>query len=310
MSYEFDLHRTASLRSLSSRRSEPHPLASATGRTTLAAAFTLCIQQAVIGWFWTERWLACYLGPLYRPPATTSDTLVAGESRSPFARSAEPPDVDANQESRANPFGMDEECRNCPALCGTRERVVHGYGDVGADFLFVGEAPDPGAEAAGAPFAGGGADGGDGDEDGEWRVRDVLSELGLWAGEGEEGPVLVNTYLTYLARCRDPERPPTDEEVANCEPYLNAEIRMINPEILVPVGERALRELAAEYTTTPPGEFDLREVHATTVRGRGFELVPMLDPGRMDDADVDAFVEGFTEVMASDYRQTKGRRGR
>lgn len=209
--------------------------------------------------------------------------------------------MDANQESRANPFGMDEECRNCPALCETRERVVHGYGDVGGDFLLVGEAPGPGADEAGVPFHE--------DEEGH-RVRDILEELGLWAGEGEDGPHLVNTYLTYLTRCRDPGRPPTDEEVRNCEPYLNAEIRMINPEILVPVGERALRELAAEYTTTPAEEFDLREVHATTVRGRGFELVPMLGPGEMDDEDAAAFVEAFTDVMSSDYRQTKGRRGR
>jgi uracil-DNA glycosylase len=154
------------------------------------------------------------------------------------------------------------------------------------------------------------------------RVREILTELGLWAGEregrgrvddeggDEEGPVLVNTYLTSLTRCRHPGRPPTDEEIGNCEPYLNAEIRMINPEILVPVGERALRELATEYTTTPADEFDPREVHATRVRGRGFELFPMLDPAEMDDEDADTFVEGFTEVMASDYRQTKGRRSR
>lgn len=208
--------------------------------------------------------------------------------------------MDADQESRANPFAMDEQCRNCPALCDTRERVVHGYGDVGADFLVVGEAPDAGSEGAGVPFAG---------ED-QAPVRDVLAELGLWAGEDDDGPVPVNTYTTFLTRCRDPERPPTDDEVANCEPYLDAEIRMVNPEILVPVGERPLRELAAAYTTSPPADLDLPEVHATTVRGRGFELVPMLGPDRLDDEATRAYVEQFTELMASDYRQTKGRRGR
>jgi uracil-DNA glycosylase family 4 len=208
--------------------------------------------------------------------------------------------MDANQESRANPFAMDEDCQNCPALCETRERVVHGYGDVGADFLFVGEAPDRGAESTGVPFAG----------EEQAPVREVLQALGLWAGEDEDGPVVVNTYLTYLTRCRDPDRPPTDEEVHNCEPYLNAELRMINPEILVPVGERALRELAAEYTTSPPEEFDPHEAHATTVRGRGFELVPMRGPDALDDAAAEAYVDQFTDLMASDYRQTKGRRSR
>jgi uracil-DNA glycosylase family 4 len=209
--------------------------------------------------------------------------------------------VDANQEERANPFGMDEDCRNCPALCESRERVVHGYGPVDADFLFVGEAPGRGAEAAGVPF----------DEDGEGgRVREILSDLGLWAGEDEDGPVLVNAFLTSLTRCRHPGRAPTDEEVGNCEPYLNAEIRMINPEVLVPVGERPLRELAREYTTTPAAEFDPEAVHATAVRGRGFELLPMLDPAAMTDDDAATYVDRFAELMASDYRQTKGRRSR
>ena len=209
--------------------------------------------------------------------------------------------MNADQQRRANPFGMDAECRNCPALCETRERIVHGYGDVDADFLFVGEAPGPGAEASGVPF----------DETGDrGRVRELLAELGLWAGADDDGPVLVNTYLTLLTRCRDPDRVPTDEEVRNCEPFLNAEIRMINPEILVPVGERALREIAAEYTTTPAGEFDPRDVHATAIRGRGFELVPMLGPAAMDDDAAAAFVERFAALMGSDYRQTKGRRGR
>jgi uracil-DNA glycosylase family 4 len=206
--------------------------------------------------------------------------------------------VDANQQRRRNPFGMDEECPNCPALAERRERVVHGYGDVGADFLFVGEMPDKAADADGVPFAG------------SDRLFGILDDLGLVDGETEEGPAVENAFLTYLTRCRHPERPPTDEEVATCEPFLNAEVRMINPEILVPVGERALRELTAEYTTTPAEEFDAVEDHASTIRGRGFELVPMRDPGAMTDAEAEAFLDHFVDMMGSDYRQTKGRRSR
>ena len=56
--------------------------------------------------------------------------------------------MDAEQDTRRNPYGMDEDCRNCPGLCDVRERVVHGYGDVGADFVFVGESPSAASEAA------------------------------------------------------------------------------------------------------------------------------------------------------------------
>ncbi|MFC4551410.1 MULTISPECIES: uracil-DNA glycosylase [Halorussus] len=210
--------------------------------------------------------------------------------------------MDANQQSRSNPFGMDETCTNCPELCETRRTVVHGHGDVGADFLFVGEMPDEGADRTGVPFTG--------DERGE-ALQNVLGHLGLNNSlPTAEDPELENVYLTYLTRCRDPERPPTDEEIRTCEPYLNAEIRMINPEIIVPVGERALEAIAAEYTTTPAEEFDLEAAHATTIRGRGFELVPMVDPLEQTDEQREAFLDHFLALMGSDYRQTKGRRGR
>ncbi|RBI63850.1 uracil-DNA glycosylase [halophilic archaeon] len=210
--------------------------------------------------------------------------------------------MDADQQTRENPFGMDEDCRNCPELCATRERVVHGYGDVGADFLFVGEMPGEGADRTGVPFTG--------DAAGE-RFQDVLGHLGLNNSlPDSDEPELDNVFVTYLTRCRDPERPPTDEEVDTCEPYLNAEIRMINPEIIVPVGQRALAELAREYTTTDAGEFDVVEDHATTIRGRGFELVPMVHPANLGDEQAEAFVQHFLDLMDRDYRQTKGRRSR
>jgi len=144
--------------------------------------------------------------------------------------------MDADQDTLENPFGMDPDCRNCPALCESRERVVHGYGDVAAEFLVVGETPSGVAETTSVPFADG-------------PVFDAIDRLGLLDRSGDD-PVPDNVFLTHLTRCRNPERPPTDDEIGNCEPYLNGEIRMINPEIIVPVGERVLRALAFE---TPPG---------------------------------------------------------
>ncbi len=216
--------------------------------------------------------------------------------------------MDANQQSTANPFGMDEQCTNCPNLCEPRTQVVHGYGDVGADFLFVGERPSTRADAVGIPFL----RSTDGDEgfadDGLFRI---LQRLGLCASTSDPAaPTVSNVYLTNLTRCRDPERPPTDDEIDTCEPYLNAEIRMINPEIIVPVGDRALHEIGVEYTTTPADELAIERDHATTIRGRGFELVPMLEPTAQTEAQRQAWLEHFVQLMASDYRQTKGRQER
>ncbi|PAU82704.1 uracil-DNA glycosylase [Halorubrum salipaludis] len=211
--------------------------------------------------------------------------------------------MDANQSKLRNPFGMDADCENCSELCGSRDRVVHGYGDVGGEFLVVGTRPSGAAEANGIPFTGAGA--------GE-RVQSIFADLGFVRSAPDAmEPDVQNVFFTNLTRCRHPEREPTDREVETCEPFLNAEIRMINPQIIVPVGERPLRELAIEYTTRRPDSFDVDAEHATTIRGRGFELVPMKDPAEMTDADADAFREHMREnVLSRDYRQTKGRQSR
>lgn len=211
--------------------------------------------------------------------------------------------MDANQQEFENPFGMDEACENCPELCEARSRVVHGYGDVGGEFLVVGTQPTAAAEANGVPFTGAGA--------GE-RVQSIFAELGFVRSAPDTAkPDVQNVFFTNLTRCRHPDREPTDREVDTCEPFFNAEIRMINPQIIVPVGERPLRELAVEYTTRRPDSFDIEAEHATTIRGRGFELVPMKTPASMTDDEADAFVEHMREnVLSRDYRQTKGRQNR
>jgi uracil-DNA glycosylase family 4 len=229
--------------------------------------------------------------------------------------------MDADQDVLANPFGMDERCERCPELCETRERVVHGYGDVGADFVFVAETPSATAEDAGVPLVGGVRESGalsgrpesqsdSGLDHGE-RFQHVLGAVGLNNSlPTSTQPELDDAYVTHLTRCRDPDRPPADDEIERCEPYLNAEIRMINPEVIVPVGQRALREIGVEYTTTPAADLDVRDHHATPIRGRGFELFPMIHPAAQTDDETEEFIEAFLDLKASDYRQTKGRRGR
>ena len=211
--------------------------------------------------------------------------------------------MDANQTSFLNPFGMDPDCENCPGLRDCRERVVHGYGDVGAEFLVVGDRPTAAAERNGVPFTG--SDGGE-------RVQSIFGDLGFVRSPPDATePDVQNVFFTNLTRCRHPQREPTDEEVTTCEPFLNAEIRMINPQIIVPVGGRVLRELAVAYTTRSPESFDIDTEHATTIRGRGFELVPMRDPAEMTDAEATAFRDHLREnVLSRDYRQTKGRQSR
>ena len=209
--------------------------------------------------------------------------------------------MDANQERVANPFGMDEDCRQCPALCETRTQIVHGYGDVSADFLVLGESPGSGADATGVPFT---------DEGGGRELLSLLADLGFVESPDSDEPTVENVFLTTLTRCHHPDRGPTDDEVRNCEGFLTAEIRMINPEIILPVGQRPLDALAAEYTTKRVDDFDAVADHATTIRGRGFELVPMIAPEEQTDAQLAELGDHLASLLDRDYRQTKGRRSR
>jgi len=207
--------------------------------------------------------------------------------------------MDARQDEMANPFGMDEDCTNCPELVETRSQIVHGYGDVGADFVVIGDQPSAAADETGVPFAG--------DQSLVW---DILDRVELVEGDpGAAEPVPDDVYLTYVTRCRHPDRAATDEEVTACEAYRSSELRMINPEIIVPVGQRAIEALAFQYTTKSEDDLDVDELHATTMRGRGFELVPMLDPSDQSPEETEAFVAHFADLLGTDYRQTKGRQG-
>jgi uracil-DNA glycosylase family 4 len=208
--------------------------------------------------------------------------------------------MDADQEMITNPFGMDENCQNCPELCEARENVVHGYGDVGADFVVLGDTPAAGSDSSGIPFT----------DETERELLDILAALDLCENPDEPEPKLSNVLLTYIGRCHHPDRDLTQDEIDNCELYLNSEIRMINPEILIPVGQRPLEELAFEYTTESRGDLDITDQHATTIRGRGFEIIPMIAPWEQSDAERTAFLDHFSGTLGRDYRQTKGRRSR
>lgn len=203
----------------------------------------------------------------------------------------------------SNPYGMDPECTRCPALVDTRDHIVHGYGDVGADFLFVAEQPEPTADRTGIPVS---------DTEEPRGLTRFLAASGFVREEVDEAgdPVLADAFVTHLTRCRHPDRAPTPEEIEACDAFLTAELRTINPEILVPLGERVLSVLGDEYTTSLSDPWDLDDLHATELRGRGFELIPLEAPSRMDEAQFETAIDRFDRTRDRDYRQTKGRRGR
>ena len=116
-------------------------------------------------------------------------------------------------------------CTAC-SLCKTRNKAVPGVGDVRAQWLFVGEAPGAEEDAKGEPFVGQAG-----------RLLDnMLAALGMKRGE--------NVYIANVLKCRPPgNRTPEPLEVESCRPYLDRQIELIRPSLIVALGKSAATTL-------------------------------------------------------------------
>lgn len=123
-------------------------------------------------------------------------------------------------------------CTRCP-LHETRTRVVFGVGDRRARWMVIGEAPGAEEDRQGEPFVGRGG-------------QLLMAMLGA-AGVSRE-----QVYIANILKCRPPEnRDPKPEEAASCEGYLQRQIRLVQPGLLLAVGRIAAQGLLA--TDTPIG---------------------------------------------------------
>ncbi|MDE2359837.1 MAG: uracil-DNA glycosylase [Betaproteobacteria bacterium] len=116
-------------------------------------------------------------------------------------------------------------CTAC-ALCRTRRNTVPGVGDPNARWLFVGEAPGADEDAQGEPFVGQAG-----------RLLDnMLAALGL----GRSSDV----YIANVLKCRPPNnRTPEPTEVEACRPFLDRQIDLVGPKLIVALGKSAASTL-------------------------------------------------------------------
>ncbi len=108
-------------------------------------------------------------------------------------------------------------CSRCK-LSGSRQRIVFGAGNPNADLMFVGEAPGRDEDEQGVPFVG--------------AAGQLLSKIIEAIGMKREEVFIVNTVL-----CRPPSnRNPEPDEVASCRPFLQEQIRLVAPRVIVTLG--------------------------------------------------------------------------
>ena len=127
---------------------------------------------------------------------------------------------------------LKETVRACAAcgLCRGRKQAVFGVGHESAPWLFVGEGPGADEDEQGEPFVGQAG-----------RLLDsMLAAIGLRRGR--------EVYIANVVKCRPPNnRTPTPEEAAACAPYLDRQIELIRPKLIVALGKTAaIRLLGSE----------------------------------------------------------------
>ncbi len=121
-------------------------------------------------------------------------------------------------------------CTLCKLAGMGRTHVVFGEGNLTADLMIIGEAPGADEDRQGRPFVG--------------RSGQLLNQMLEEAGIRRE-----EVFIANIVKCRPPEnRDPENDEIETCEPYLLAQIDLIQPRVIVSLGRIAARVLTADAT--------------------------------------------------------------
>ncbi|OGS99260.1 MAG: DNA polymerase III [Gallionellales bacterium RIFCSPLOWO2_12_FULL_59_22] len=195
------------------RRGEPAPVAAA--QTVQAPGYAALTRPAQL------------------PAQPVSGITVDG----PVALPAAPATADdKSREQRIGELGwpqlkaMVRDCAACKLRAGCAQ-TVFGVGDEQAEWLFVGEGPGADEDAQGEPFVG---------QAGKL-LDNMLLAIKLRRGQ--------NVYIANIVKCRPPvdvsdkQLPPKPDEIATCLPYLQRQIGLIKPKIIVALGKTAATAL-------------------------------------------------------------------
>ncbi|MGB9695064.1 MAG: uracil-DNA glycosylase [Caldisericaceae bacterium] len=144
------------------------------------------------------------------------------------------------------------ECRACP-LYETRKEAVPGEGSLDADIMFVGEGPGAEEDRTGRPFVGAAG-----------KLLDkLLATIGLKRQD---------VYIGNIVKCRPPNnRVPSPREVEACLPYLYGQIAIIEPIVIVTLGNTPLNTLVSP-------ELKIGAIHGKMIVKDDFDFFPMYHP--------------------------------
>lgn len=172
-------------------------------------------------------------------------------------------------------------CKNCPAIVTDRNQAVKGVGNPKAKVLIIGLAPGRnGADLTGIPF-----------------TRDpsgiLINQMLHSAGLSRDRDV----FITNLVKCNPKDefgrnRTPNFKEINNCQAYLEQEIELLKPNIIIPLGANATRAILGDNAS------GITELHGKPIYQDGRTIVPFLHPGYVirGSYNRDEYIRDFSKI--------------
>jgi DNA polymerase len=150
--------------------------------------------------------------------------------------------TDAERRAALEAIGAEvRDCTRC-RLHATRMRAVPGEGDASTEVVFVGEGPGQNEDREGRPFVG--------------RAGGLLVNLLAHIGWTRE-----DVFITNIVKCRPPgNRDPEPDEVAACAPYLQRQLEVLDPAVIVTLGRHSMgrfmpgARISQAHGTTRPAD--------------------------------------------------------
>ncbi|MFP4002119.1 MAG: uracil-DNA glycosylase [Thermoplasmata archaeon] len=170
------------------------------------------------------------------------------------------------------------KCSEC-RLYETRTNAVCGEGHRDARIMLIAQAPGDNEDEAGTMFIG--------------PSGEVLDKLMKKAGVDRD-----EIYMTNLIKCKLPDyRKPKEDEIDACSSYLDIEIEIVNPDILVPLGYYSTRYLCRNYGIS--FEEDFSKITGNLLLADDRKIYPLAHPASL------LYDESFEEKMKKHYRKLK-----
>jgi len=169
-------------------------------------------------------------------------------------------------------------CKRC-SLYKTRKNPVVGEGSFQAKIMFIGEAPGRNEDEKGIPFCG--------------KAGKILDELLEMIGVKRK-----EIYITNILKCRPPNnRDPKEEEIASCTPFLDRQLRIINPEVICCLGNFSTSYIMKKFGFKNVS--GISRLHGKVFYFKETKVIPLYHPA------VATYNPQMMKILEEDFKKVK-----